>query len=306
MLVLQFAAINHAWTDDGHMLVAQIAKDNLKEDHFSRITEHFYSKDYRSHRPKDYPSANDTDDLPGCAVWLDDANKIFPGERTWHFKDVPYKVDVDVCDPGPTSHYDILWALREAIHVLKWHGGPYVDTALVAFGHGYWLRALVHLVGDLHQPLHNLNGCSKHCPNGDRGGNDYKIKSDVKNWFHGKLQNVTELHLLWDLAGGRYIQNWPLDDEGRKKLESDAQELQRKFPESHFTDTAYHGVSSFTRWHDQTAALQKRYNTPYGEMITDEYLDFVKQTCESQIALAGYRLKSILETLHPSETAVVI
>merc|ERR1719158_2758151 len=72
----------------------------IKEDHFSRITEHFYSKDYRSHRPKDYPSANDTDDLPGCAVWLDDANKIFPGERTWHFKDVPYKVDVDVCDPG--------------------------------------------------------------------------------------------------------------------------------------------------------------------------------------------------------------
>ena len=46
------------------------------------------------------------------------------------------------------------------------------------------LRFVVHLVGDLHQPLHVGKCC-------DKGGNDVKV-----NWF-GK---PTNLHAVWDLA----------------------------------------------------------------------------------------------------------
>jgi hypothetical protein len=46
------------------------------------------------------------------------------------------------------------------------------------------LRFIVHLVGDLHQPLHNGRP-------GDRGGNDVKVK-----WFG----RDTNLHAVWDSA----------------------------------------------------------------------------------------------------------
>ena len=46
------------------------------------------------------------------------------------------------------------------------------------------LRFVVHLVGDLHQPLHVGKCC-------DKGGNDVKV-----TWF-GK---PTNLHAVWDLA----------------------------------------------------------------------------------------------------------
>ena len=44
------------------------------------------------------------------------------------------------------------------------------------------LKFLVHLIGDLHQPLHVGNGT-------DRGGNDYKV-----TWFGEE----TNLHRVWD------------------------------------------------------------------------------------------------------------
>ena len=44
------------------------------------------------------------------------------------------------------------------------------------------LKFLVHLIGDLHQPLHVGNGV-------DRGGNDYKV-----TWFGEE----TNLHRVWD------------------------------------------------------------------------------------------------------------
>lgn len=46
------------------------------------------------------------------------------------------------------------------------------------------LRFIVHIVGDLHQPLHNGRP-------GDRGGNDVKLK-----WFG----RDTNLHAIWDSA----------------------------------------------------------------------------------------------------------
>ena len=46
------------------------------------------------------------------------------------------------------------------------------------------LRFIVHIIGDLHQPLHAGGG-------GDRGGNDFKV-----TWFG----RATNLHSVWDSA----------------------------------------------------------------------------------------------------------
>ena len=54
---------------------------------------------------------------------------------------------------------------------------------------------LLHLVGDLHQPMHAVNGISATLPEGDRGGNLVEIK--------GATDGASELHAFWDEVLGR-------------------------------------------------------------------------------------------------------
>ena len=68
-----------------------------------------------------------------------------------------------------------MWAIEEQVRTLK-NNKSSVDKKKFA------LRFLIHLVGDLHQPLHVGNGL-------DRGGNDCKV------FFHKEKSN---LHRLWD------------------------------------------------------------------------------------------------------------
>lgn len=51
------------------------------------------------------------------------------------------------------------------------------------------LRYLVHVLGDIHQPLHSSSLFSDRFPTGDQGGNLYKI--------HYK-DNIEQLHKLFD------------------------------------------------------------------------------------------------------------
>lgn len=83
-------------------------------------------------------------------------------------------------------------------------------------------RYLVHVVGDIHQPLHSVALYNATFPNGDRGGNSLHIKL-----LNGSAQN---LHSYWD-AGGFGLQNdsWymtrPLDLQNTTVLKSVAAEL---------------------------------------------------------------------------------
>lgn len=51
--------------------------------------------------------------------------------------------------------------------------GPTVANKL---GQSFNLRLLIHYVGDLHQPLHNIARYTQESPNGDFGGNNFKIE----------------------------------------------------------------------------------------------------------------------------------
>jgi len=303
-MLLISAAFFHAtraWTDNGHMLVAQIAKQLLPDngEKLSLLSEHFYSKEYLDTRPEGFPRIENTDDLSGIAVWMDNVNLAFPYQKHWHFVDQMLSLDGTQCKSEPVGQNDIVWALGEALHILKVGHLHYTDHAALQFFHGYWLRVLVHLMGDLHQPLHNCSGCNKYFPEGDRGGNEWKIKTDIINKFHGHNKKVDELHLLWDLAGGLYQDNWPLDNEKKKRLEDTATALIKEFPESSFEDTKYTNSKSFLRWHNQTYQYTPKVyeGAKFGEHITDDYLQFVEETSKKQITLGGYRLASILKHL---------
>lgn len=110
-----------------------------------------------------------SDDLPSVSTWLDDIRaagqnrgsmkgedeardflRRFPGSVKWHYVNFP----VGSTGYNPTSPFankdDVIHAIELAIRTLE--GASTGMTAQEA------LKVLVHLVGDLHQPLHTISG----------------------------------------------------------------------------------------------------------------------------------------------------
>jgi S1/P1 Nuclease len=55
----------------------------------------------------------------------------------------------------------------------------------------FHLRMLIHYIGDIHQPLHASTRYTKDYPEGDEGGNYFRVTIP-----HHK--DVSNLHALWD------------------------------------------------------------------------------------------------------------
>ena len=150
-----------AWGKTGHRVVAAIADTQL-----SGLT--------RAHIRELLGGAESLDE---AATWPDDM-RAAPGtfwQKTatpWHY----VTLDGITYDHAPPEG-DALEALGHFRSVLQDSNASLADKQLA-------LRFIVHLVGDLHQPLHVGKCC-------DKGGNDVKVA-----WF-GK---PTNLHAVWDSA----------------------------------------------------------------------------------------------------------
>ena len=131
----------------------------------------------------------------------------------------PYVVDTVT----PTINYtesvmSSIHAVQTASNVLNKNVDKHtVERALYA-------RYLIHLAGDIHQPLHSVALFNKSYPKGDMGGNREKII----------LLNGTErvLHQFWD-SGAFLFQNdsfnffRPMNDQNRSKLKEVARSFIR-------------------------------------------------------------------------------
>lgn len=113
--------------------------------------------------------------LAEVSTWMDEvrSDDAYDYANTWHYCTIP---DGMTYEEAPTQEGgDVVWAIEKMIKELK-------SGNLTAIQEETNLRFLVHLVGDIHQPLHVGNGT-------DRGGNDVKV-----TWFGSK----TNLHSVWD------------------------------------------------------------------------------------------------------------
>lgn len=123
------------------------------------------------------------DSLASVANWMDEVRDT-PAGRTmqrWHF------VTVHACGPtqascknGNCASGRIEWA-RDVLRT----GSP--SEALKG------LRVLVHLVGDIHQPLHAAD-------NGDFGGNGVTVTNRLCVEFGAREPTACKLHTYWDTS----------------------------------------------------------------------------------------------------------
>ncbi|MBL6607047.1 MAG: S1/P1 nuclease [Flavobacteriaceae bacterium] len=91
----------------------------------------------------------------------------------WHYVNFPF--DSAYGDHPVNEDGDVIQGIEYCVSVLKDEGKSREERA-------FYLKMLVHLVGDLHQPLHVGQA-------DDRGGNRFYVK-----WFN----ESTNLHRLWD------------------------------------------------------------------------------------------------------------
>ncbi len=133
------------------------------------------------------------------------------------------------------------------------------------------LKFLVHLLGDLHQPLH----CAD---NEDRGGNDTKV-----TWF-GPSERQQNLHGVWDYGiierGGRKEEDW------FKMLTATI--TPEKIPALQSGDPTQWALESLR------AAHEHAYKLPLNRQLGQAYYNKTLPIVEERLLKAGLRLARVL------------
>lgn len=92
---------------------------------------------------------------------------------SWHYINMPLDMDYENSKKNPNG--DLVSGINYCITVIKDDNASNNDKV-------FYLKLLIHFIGDLHQPMHV--GLEE-----DRGGNDFKVQ-----WFY----NDSNLHSVWD------------------------------------------------------------------------------------------------------------
>jgi hypothetical protein len=117
-----------------------------------------------------------------AATWADEVRSARPETYSWHFVDIPvgearYDAARD-CPPTEKGDCAIAEFARARVEVVE--AGRSIALRAEA------LKFLIHITGDIHQPLHAID-------NHDRGGNDVRVAA-----LRGEDGRATNLHAVWD------------------------------------------------------------------------------------------------------------
>ena len=239
-----------AWGAQGHRLVARVAETRLDPQARAEIDRLLAQE----------PDAS----LASIAPWADQLRKEDPdlGRRSasWHY----INMAEDGCIYQQPRHCPdgncVVEALKEQSAILADRGRSDAERLQA-------LKFVVHLVGDLHQPMHAGYGH-------DRGGNNYQLQYNDRG---------TNLHSLWD--SGMF---YPLrlgDDQFLARLQA--------LPAHDASDPALH--SNIAVWAEQSCHIARQDGIyPQERKLDDHYADQWRPTAEAPLVLAGERLAALL------------
>lgn len=230
-VVLSASPRANAWGEFGHRITARIAAEYLNERASQQVIELLRAdaKAARSYYQKNCPgvlalsdkatlSAAEKarflrDGLACVAPWPDPPLKdARPYTANWHFVDIPVTLGAS---GGPKVYsYDVgrdcrmdeqrgdcaVLALLRLSPVLANARQPADDYREQAAARAEALKFIVHIIGDLHQPLHTITDkkdVNNHEDLGDIGGNNKKVKwlgADI----NPRWNQQWSLHSVWD------------------------------------------------------------------------------------------------------------
>ncbi len=243
-----------AWGAQGHRLVARIAETRLDPAAKAEVARLLAAE----------PGAT----LASIAPWADQLRAEDPdlGKRSagWHYVNMAE----DGCIYDPPKH------CRDGdcvIEALKAQSARLADRSLSDADRLQALKFVVHLVGDMHQPMHAGYGH-------DKGGNTYQLQFNERG---------TNLHSLWD--SGMFYALQLDDDQYLQRLQAlpapagvAAPQLQR----------------DASLWAEQSCRIATREGVyPANRKVGQAYADTWRPVAEAQLRLAGERLAALLNEL---------
>ena len=273
VLVVLPATTATAWGPTGHMIVAQIAYDRLNPDARAKVDE--LISVFGDIPPK-------MDSFVSCATWMDEikgwgAFKFFNG---WHFADMPYNPDNLPDVPQPPNE-TVIWAIDNAKITLE-------SEKAQAFQRALALRMLIHFVGDVHQPLHCADRYTKAHPQGDFGGNAFRLKGEPK-----------ELHGYWDDTAGLFEALDPTQNNAwKKKIPEFAQEVVKAVPPDDVPNRTNMKTKDWAAESFDLAVKVAYVGVEPNTKPDKTYQKKAQDVIRNQLALGGYRLAAVLNELY--------
>lgn len=247
-LVLVSILPSFGWGQTGHRVVGEIATSQLKP-----CTE------------KKIAAILQGESLAMCSTWMDEvkSDKAYDHWDPWHYCTIGDHQSY--AEAGTPSQGDILMKLDEITRELETkkfkHGGE-----------ANAIKILVHLLGDLHQPLHVGRG-------DDKGGNDFKIK------YFGKSSN---LHRIWDSD---------LIDGTQLSYTEYSQHLLRTTTQDRVKQ---HQSGSYLDWANESKALRMAGIYPPADLenLSYQYGYENYSRLEERLVQAGIRLAMVLNRIY--------
>ena len=193
----------------------------------------------------------------------------------WHFIDYPLRPPAFPVEPDPQPTNNVLFGVAQCEETLS-------DTSADPVLRAVYLSYLIHMIGDMHQPLHCESFFDAQFPNGDRGGNDFYVRLE---------QGGVRLHGIWDGLLG--------DAESPVIQWREALKLQADFPRASLPELRKHTTPKSWSLESREQAIEYGYlngflkgstNSESAFPLPESYLPNAKAVAERRGALAGYRL----------------
>ena len=234
------------WGQNGHRVTGKIAEQHLSNSAKRKIDKLLKGQS-----------------LAFVSTFADEikSNRKYRQFSAWHY--VNMDLDQTYAQAHKNPKGDLVTGIAKCIAVLKDTNSSETDKA-------FYLKMLVHFVGDLHQPMHI--GQKE-----DKGGNSLQVK-----WF-GK---GTNLHAVWDT---KMIEAWNMS---YVELAANAKYLSKKQRKEIEKGTV-------VDWVNEVHLLTKEvYNSvAVGENLRYQYSYNHFETVSNQLQKGGVRLAKILNDI---------
>ena len=297
-----------AWDVPGHFIVAKIAYDYLNPHARAKVDSLSAKLHLEGHT---YNAVN-------IAGWADQIKRANPDEESlaghfkkWHFIDLSLNPGGPDLIGHPPTLTDKDGTVVEGLKLCEAVIGDSQKKNGIVPNETVALALIIHLVGDLHQPLHcttNYFNTPQNAHKDDGGGNSVKVTN-----FKDKY---AELHQFWDEA---YKMNFNPDKEtveadpdwdpfsitptSKELIDLEAEVLAEKRTIAVNLDGDY-----YKAWALETHEIGIKQ--AYGELGSDEYNKLAvtikesyeekaKKVARRQMCLAGLRLAAVLNKLYP-------
>lgn len=251
ILTLLFATMaianGYSWGQKGHDTVCTIAQRHLTKEAKEQIADLLDGKS-----------------IVYWANWLDDASNTpeYAYTKTWHYKNIDA---ADTYESAPLLETgDVVRAIESQIEILK-------DKTLDRETRQLALKILVHVVGDIHQPMHMGHKT-------DLGGNRWPVN------FFGR---DTNLHATWDTPIVERAHAWT-HTEWAEELDCLKDESVKAICQGGPND-----------WGKETyeIACKVYAGTPESAELSYEYLRVWTPVVEQQLLKGGLRLAWVLNDI---------